>query len=187
MIQARTVGARLRHCAPTPHAALAALSPTASHRGDVMHRVGPCSTTVPPGIAAYSHCKATHSQLDVGQFERALAFCRERGSHYANLSREPRRIRRTFVFELENICRLEPLLRPSGQAPTLQQQLWRGVVRDGRSMLSRAMEGRGSGQSADAAYHPGFKKAIDRTTTTVMIKTGHVDKTTDRDYEVEER
>ncbi|KAI9740211.1 MAG: BAR adaptor protein Hob3 [Cirrosporium novae-zelandiae] len=33
----------------------------------------------------------------------------------------------------------------------------------------------------------GFKKSIDRMGTQVMMKTGHVEKTNDRDYEVEER
>ncbi|KAJ3490700.1 hypothetical protein NLG97_g5731 [Lecanicillium saksenae] len=33
----------------------------------------------------------------------------------------------------------------------------------------------------------GFKKNVNRATTTVMMKTGHVEKTNDRDYEVEER
>jgi len=34
---------------------------------------------------------------------------------------------------------------------------------------------------------PGFKKNVNRATTQVMMKTGHVEKTNDRDYEVEER
>lgn len=33
----------------------------------------------------------------------------------------------------------------------------------------------------------GFKKNVNRATTQVMMKTGHVEKTNDRDYEVEER
>lgn len=33
----------------------------------------------------------------------------------------------------------------------------------------------------------GFKKNVNRATTQVMLKTGHVEKTNDRDYEVEER
>jgi hypothetical protein len=33
----------------------------------------------------------------------------------------------------------------------------------------------------------GFKKNVNRATTQVMMKTGHVEKTHDRDYEVEER
>lgn len=33
----------------------------------------------------------------------------------------------------------------------------------------------------------GFKKAVNRAGTTVMMKTGHVEKTIDRDYEIEER
>jgi hypothetical protein len=33
----------------------------------------------------------------------------------------------------------------------------------------------------------GFKKNVGRATTQVMMKTGHVEKTNDRDYEVEER
>jgi len=40
------------------------------------------------------------------------------------------------------------------------------------------------------AQHPGrsgFKKAVNRAGTQVMMKTGHVEKTIDRDYEIEER
>jgi bridging integrator 3 len=33
----------------------------------------------------------------------------------------------------------------------------------------------------------GFKKAVNRAGTSVMMKTGHVEKTIDRDYEIEER
>ena len=33
----------------------------------------------------------------------------------------------------------------------------------------------------------GFKKNVNRATTQVMMKTGHVERTNDRDYEVEER
>lgn len=33
----------------------------------------------------------------------------------------------------------------------------------------------------------GFKKNVNRATTQVMMKTGHVERTSDRDYEVEER
>lgn len=33
----------------------------------------------------------------------------------------------------------------------------------------------------------GFKKAVGRAGTQVMMKTGHVDKTIDRDFETEER
>jgi hypothetical protein len=33
----------------------------------------------------------------------------------------------------------------------------------------------------------GFKKAVNRAGTQVMMKTGHVEKTVDRDYEIEER
>ena len=33
----------------------------------------------------------------------------------------------------------------------------------------------------------GFKKAVSRTTTSVMMKTGHVEKTVDREFEIEER
>ena len=32
----------------------------------------------------------------------------------------------------------------------------------------------------------GFKKNVNRATTQVMMKTGHVERTNDRDYEVEE-
>jgi hypothetical protein len=39
----------------------------------------------------------------------------------------------------------------------------------------------------DADLVPGFKKNVNRATTQVMMKTGHVEKTNDRDYEVEER
>ena len=38
-----------------------------------------------------------------------------------------------------------------------------------------------------AARITGFKKNVNRATTQVMMKTGHVEKTNDRDYEVEER
>lgn len=41
---------------------------------------------------------------------------------------------------------------------------------------------------SSANYPPsGFKKNVNRATTQVMMKTGHVEKTNDRDYEVEER
>jgi amphiphysin len=33
----------------------------------------------------------------------------------------------------------------------------------------------------------GFKKNVNRATTQVMMKTGHVERTNDRDYEIEER
>ena len=33
----------------------------------------------------------------------------------------------------------------------------------------------------------GFKKAVNRAGTSVMMKTGHVEKTINRDYEIEER
>ena len=36
-------------------------------------------------------------------------------------------------------------------------------------------------------HRSGFKKAVNRAGTTVMMKTGHVEKTIDRDYEIEER
>jgi len=36
-------------------------------------------------------------------------------------------------------------------------------------------------------YRSGFKKAVNRAGTSVMMKTGHVEKTIDRDYEIEER
>jgi bridging integrator 3 len=38
-----------------------------------------------------------------------------------------------------------------------------------------------------AKNRSGFKKAVNRAGTTVMMKTGHVEKTVDREYEVEER
>jgi bridging integrator 3 len=40
---------------------------------------------------------------------------------------------------------------------------------------------------ADYARRSGFKKAVNRAGTSVMMKTGHVEKTINRDYEIEER
>lgn len=40
---------------------------------------------------------------------------------------------------------------------------------------------------ADCARRSGFKKAVNRAGTSVMMKTGHVEKTINRDYEIEER
>jgi hypothetical protein len=47
----------------------------------------------------------------------------------------------------------------------------------------------GAGRIWTDEYSPaaGFKKNVNRATTQVMMKTGHVEKTNDRDYEVEER
>ena len=39
----------------------------------------------------------------------------------------------------------------------------------------------------DTSERSGFKKAVNRAGTQVMMKTGHVEKTVDRDYEIEER
>ncbi|KFY24506.1 hypothetical protein V491_02134 [Pseudogymnoascus sp. VKM F-3775] len=44
----------------------------------------------------------------------------------------------------------------------------------------------GNAESANMSW-AGFKKNVNRATTQVMMKTGHVEKTNDRDYEVEER
>ena len=41
--------------------------------------------------------------------------------------------------------------------------------------------------SFDVNSRSGFKKAVNRAGTSVMMKTGHVEKTIDRDYEIEER
>jgi BAR domain len=43
-----------------------------------------------------------------------------------------------------------------------------------------------SAKGADGC-RAGFKKAVNRAGTQVMMKTGHVEKTVDRDYEIEER
>ncbi|KFY86225.1 hypothetical protein V500_07783 [Pseudogymnoascus sp. VKM F-4518 (FW-2643)] len=52
--------------------------------------------------------------------------------------------------------------------------------------LGDTTEGTRRAASANMSW-AGFKKNVNRATTQVMMKTGHVEKTNDRDYEVEER
>jgi hypothetical protein len=54
-------------------------------------------------------------------------------------------------------------------------------------LSSVAMAGGNKGTVGADTHFIGFKKNVNRATTQVMMKTGHVEKTNDRDYEVEER
>ncbi|KAL8734919.1 MAG: hypothetical protein Q9166_001271 [cf. Caloplaca sp. 2 TL-2023] len=66
------------------------------------------------------------------------------------------------------------------------RHLWRIAKKDEDEFFARYLEGR-KDENGYGPIETLHRKNVNRATTQVMMKTGHVEKTNDRDYEVEER